>query len=153
MEEPMNPDSTYTVNERDVIAESLEGETLIINLKSGVYYTSNGIGDEVWRYLRDGCSVGQVIETLCARYVGDPGAIRADLLSFVSQLRTENLILDGDVLATAVAAQTRKSDGASVFTKPVLQRYTNFQELLLLDPIHEVDEPSGWPVLKPDANS
>jgi hypothetical protein len=75
------------------------------------------------------------------------------LLSFVSQLRTEDLILDGDVLATAVAAQTGESDGASVFTKSVLQRYTNFQELLLLDPIHEVDEPSGWPVLKPDAHS
>jgi hypothetical protein len=27
---------------------------------------------------------------------------------------------------------------------PVLERYTDMQELLFLDPIHDVDE-SGWP--------
>jgi hypothetical protein len=34
--------------------------------------------------------------------------------------------------------------GRLSFTHPQLQKYTDMQELLLLDPIHEVEE-SGWP--------
>jgi hypothetical protein len=32
----------------------------------------------------------------------------------------------------------------SKFEKPGLQKYSDMQDLLLLDPIHEVDE-MGWP--------
>jgi hypothetical protein len=35
------------------------------------------------------------------------------------------------------------------FTQPVLEVYTDMQDLLLLDPIHEVDEEAGWPSPKP----
>jgi hypothetical protein len=30
------------------------------------------------------------------------------------------------------------------FSRPILTKYTDMKELLLLDPIHEVDE-TGWP--------
>ena len=36
-----------------------------------------------------------------------------------------------------------------VFKPPLLKRYTDMQELLILDPIHEVDD-TGWPAIKPD---
>jgi len=31
------------------------------------------------------------------------------------------------------------------FVKPILQKYTDMADLLLLDPIHEVDAGQGWP--------
>ena len=34
--------------------------------------------------------------------------------------------------------------------EPVLEKYTDMQELLLLDPIHDVEE-AGWPKAKPGA--
>ncbi len=33
------------------------------------------------------------------------------------------------------------------FCLPIIEKYTDLEELLLLDPIHEVDE-SGWPKQK-----
>jgi hypothetical protein len=39
--------------------------------------------------------------------------------------------------------------GELPFVAPVLDKYTDMQELLLLDPIHEVDA-SGWPKLPDD---
>jgi len=37
------------------------------------------------------------------------------------------------------------------FSAPVLNAYTDMEELLLLDPIHDVDQ-AGWPMPKaPDA--
>jgi hypothetical protein len=35
------------------------------------------------------------------------------------------------------------------FEIPALEKYTDMEELLLLDPIHEVDE-TGWPNIAPD---
>ena len=35
------------------------------------------------------------------------------------------------------------------FQEPALQKYTDMEDLLLLDPIHEVDD-TGWPNPKPD---
>jgi len=37
------------------------------------------------------------------------------------------------------------------FTKPELHKFTDMQDLLLFDPIHEVDE-SGWPNVGLDIN-
>ena len=33
---------------------------------------------------------------------------------------------------------------------PVLNKYSDMQDLLLLDPIHDVDEEAGWPTNKPN---
>jgi hypothetical protein len=47
------------------------------------------------------------------------------------------------------------ANGASggSWAEPVLDKYTDMQELLLLDPIHEVDD-AGWPhTLTGDAQS
>jgi len=45
------------------------------------------------------------------------------------------------------------TDGQSVnaFEKPKLQKFTDMQDLLLLDPIHEVDE-AGWPHTRNDTD-
>ncbi len=34
------------------------------------------------------------------------------------------------------------------YAPPALETYTDMQELLLLDPIHDVDE-TGWPAARP----
>ena len=148
----MNLDSTFFVNDRDVIAESVEGETLIINLNTGVYYSSDKAGDEIWRHLKDGHSIAQVVDALSARHNTDNGAIREEVLAFVTRLNEEGLIVETDGVAPNDAALENLNDAAE-FVKPELKRYTDFQELLLLDPIHEVHEPSGWPVQKPDSSA
>ncbi len=49
--------------------------------------------------------------------------------------------------------RTKARGQPAVYVKPVLQRYSDYQELLLLDPIHEVLESAGWPVAKPDTGT
>jgi hypothetical protein len=60
------------------------------------------------------------------------------------QLQQENLIVpvDGE---TAVDLQpSNNGHDKPSFTPPLLHKYSDMQELLLLDPIHDVDE-AGWP--------
>ena len=42
--------------------------------------------------------------------------------------------------------------GSIPFDAPILKRYTDQQELLLLDPIHEVDD-IGWPREKEESSN
>jgi hypothetical protein len=152
MAAPLNLDSSYKINDPDVIADSIHGETLIINLVNGVYYSSDGTGDEIWRRLQDGWRVGEVVDAIIGRHHGDAAAIREDVLAFIAELRADALIVESEPVAAQSirAAVSGADDGA--YAKPVLQRYTDYQELLLLDPIHEVLESAGWPVAKPDGN-
>ena len=139
-------DSSFRVNEPDVVAESVGGEVLIINLRSGVYYSSDGSGDQIWGLLAQSLPVRDVISRLSMRFSAAGAEIEPAVIAFATELEGESLIVPAP--AAAVAAEEAKAD-APAFAPPVLNRYTDFQELLLLDPIHEVEDAVGWPAAKP----
>jgi hypothetical protein len=141
-----SPDSSYCVNEPDVVAESIAGEVLIINLRSGVYYSSDGTGEQIWSLLAAGVPVGDVIAGLSGRYPADGGEIESAVQTFLDELLVEELLRPAP--AAAAAPQPPPAEAAP-FVAPLLNRYTDFQELLMLDPIHEVEQAVGWPVAKP----
>ena len=144
-------DLRFSVNEADVIAESLHGETLIINLNSGAYYTSDGAGDQIWQGLSNGMSVREVVEHLRVLYPEDAAMLGASVLGFIEELRREGLIVEEP--AGAGERQPLPNGAApsdTRFAAPKLEKYTDFQELLMLDPIHQVHEVQGWPAPKPD---
>ena len=69
------------------------------------------------------------------------------MASIVDELSRHELIVrrraaNGNAAAPSPPASNGGSASADV--EPQLSSYTDMQELLLLDPIHEVDE-SGWP--------
>lgn len=64
------------------------------------------------------------------------------MLRFLGDLAAENLISAAEGSAPLLAPSD--DDGAAEFPAPRLERYTDMQDLLLLDPIHDVDE-RGWP--------
>lgn len=61
-------DASYRINDSEVIAESVDGELLIINLRNGTYYSSDGTGDQIWPLLAAHASLGDVVAWLSARY-------------------------------------------------------------------------------------
>jgi hypothetical protein len=68
-----------------------------------------------------------------------------DLEAFVSLLETHELILpSAREPAKAPAVPTDKRP----FKPLKLEVYTDMQDLLLLDPIHDAEE-AGWPLTKP----
>jgi hypothetical protein len=140
-------DSSYRVNEPDVVAESVGGEVLIINLKSGVYYSSDGSGDQIWGLLAQSLPLRDVVVALSGRYSVADGEIESAVLAFAEELEREELLVGAP--AAPGSTQTGAESAKAAFVAPVLNRYTDFQELLMLDPIHEVENAAGWPVAKP----
>jgi hypothetical protein len=135
----------FKINEPDVIAETIDGEVIIINLNSGAYYSSVGSGGAIWQALVANHSVEETLELVAASYGAQRSAIEPEVSQFVSHLIDEGLLVEvGDLPSSngVVLATT------GVFETPNLSKYTDMQELLLLDPIHDVDPSVGWPFPK-----
>ena len=135
----------FKVNEPDVVAESIDGEVIIINLNSGAYYSSLGTGGAIWEALVANHSIDETLDLLAAHYERPRSEIEAEVTHFVAQLLDEALLLES---AEPVPVSGLELAQPASFETPVLSKYTDMQELLLLDPIHDVDPSIGWPFPK-----
>ena len=145
----------YKINAPHIVHEVFEDqEAAIINLKSGKYYSLDPMGAFVWSHIDSGATVEEIVQQVLAHYEGDRAQVSRAIAKFIDALQAEELIIpaiDGARQANGEAIKTGLTGNGveSAFTAPVLERYNDMQELLLLDPIHEVDE-TGWPHRKQD---
>jgi len=143
----------YQVNRPDVVMESFEGELVLVQMKSGNYYSLQGSAPLIWELIDRGSSLEAIGDLLVERHNGDADVIRRSVQDLVDELVAESLLVP---LSGAPRPSSAKSSGVldldAPFVLPVLERYTDMQELLLLDPIHDVDE-TGWPRRKEQSES
>jgi hypothetical protein len=139
----MDLSKRFRVNTPDVLDETVDGEVLIVNLESGCYYSSTGSGDDVWRMIAGGATPAEAAKALAANYDAPRDIVEAAVTRFVDELLGEQLLVEAAVGSAEPAIMQLKGAGGE-FIAPVLQKYTDMQELLVLDPVHDV-EPSGWP--------
>ncbi|HWE82426.1 MAG TPA: PqqD family protein [Gaiellaceae bacterium] len=131
----------FKVNTPPVIHQTLDGEVIVVDLDSGTYYSIAGTGAEIWAAIEAGATTEEAILSMQRRY-GDDEEVGAAVSRFVEEL------VAGDLIVTAAerteAPALPEEPAGERFVPPTLTRYTDMQELLMLDPIHEVDE-NGWP--------
>ncbi len=132
----------YRVNEPSVIHQAIDGELVIIHLDNGVYYSLDRTGTRIWELLAAGQTVDAIAESYAAVDAPGADAIAPSVNALVERLRAEQLLVVDDDGHGADAAPAPEQ--TVPFSAPALQRYDDLQDLLLLDPIHAVDE-SGWP--------
>ena len=135
-----------------VTHETIDGEAVIINLDSGNYYSLVDVGSFIWGLIDKGASASEVQNVILDTYQGDAGDVAQGVQHLLAELQQENLIVPidvaGDIDFTKAAPSNNKHEKPS-FNPPSLNKYSDMQELLLLDPIHDVDE-AGWPKPVPD---
>ena len=126
-----------------VISETLDGETVIINLATGHYYSLDPLASWVWTALADGGATVREAALQTARAWGrDVSEVEGLLVPFLAALERDELVVAG---AGSEPGPVPPFDAATApFAEPRMQRFDDIQELLLLDPIHEVEE-AGWP--------
>lgn len=143
----MNAASQFRVNAPTVISETIDGETVIINLDTGAYYSLRETGAAVWQLVERGATWQTIGSELVQRYDAPPETIEAGIRSLLDELAQEELIVpqDGERPAPEpTGAVSADSPRRLPFVPPALQKFTDMADLLLLDPIHDVGE-EGWP--------
>jgi hypothetical protein len=137
----------YKIDSSRITFEVVEEEVLIIDLETGRYYTTSGSGSMIWQMLTKGYSVQLILNKLFPDGKQKDPAMVEGVKSFVEELQVEGLISpDG-------SGSTEDILGFKVFGNlniPLLEKYTDMQELLLIDPIHDVDS-TGWPKINDES--
>ena len=132
----------FNVNRPHVISETIDGETVMIDLRSGSYFSLDATAAAIWRGIEAGAPMPAIAAAVAAAQGAPVDVVEADLARLAGELVAEDLI----VAATDEPAATPDTfdAGSGPYRTPSLDKFTDMQDLLLLDPVHDVDD-RGWP--------
>jgi hypothetical protein len=144
----MSIEPRYRIRTPWVANQVIDGEAVLIAFETGAYYSSERTGASVLSLLERQAPVSEIVARLSATHDASSETIEADVRAFIAHLSQEGLIVPCDATNDPKAGEsdeTPTTAAAHVWAPPLLTRYGDLEDLLILDPIHEVDE-SGWPV-------
>ena len=141
----MSSEVYYKIIERNVAHEIIDGEAIVIHFDTGNYFSLNGISSQLWQWFVKGANRREVLEALPPL---EPDQVRS-FDEFVDSLVAEK-ILEKEVVEADGRPAAALPKYEAPFETPKFSKYNDMQNLLLSDPIHDVDE-TGWPNLDPDA--
>lgn len=142
-----------------VMWEELDGETVIVDLSSGRYHAASGTALSIWSALAAGATVEEIIGALRVRHPRTPDDAEAAVTAFIGELVGAGLVIadpqgphDPPDPTPSAPAQLRQDDtsGGDPWQPPRLESYDDLEDLLLLDPVHDVSV-QGWPQVQPPA--
>lgn len=137
----------YRINSPPIIHQIVENEVIIINLETGSYYSLRGSGALIWSLLENEVDRSAICSELSHCFQQPIAAIETSVESFFDRLISENLITavvqPGLANRDANGVRSRVT-GEGEYRPPELESFSDLQNLLLLDPIHQVG-PQGWP--------
>lgn len=129
----------YRLHEPSVVAEVVDGEVIAINLENGCYHSMRDGGARVWEALVKGNSIDAILQGSTQ----DAIPSRQALTAFVDELcRLELLLPATEGAITTNDAPVGTWDPAELR----IETFRDMQDLLLLDPVHDVAVEAGWPV-------
>ena len=147
-------DLRFRLNTPDVMHETIDAEVIVIHLVSGNYYSLRETAAQIWALVDDtgALSVEEIVDALAVRYASPHSEIENAVTRFVSELAEEGLVAGVETEDGARPDLAQQPNGVSKlpFEPPRVEKYTDMQDLVLLDPVHQVDD-TGWPRARPDA--
>jgi len=123
------------INRPSVIFDTQGDETVVIDLGTGHYFRLDAASTRLWQHFEQAVAPEALLAASENRDAFEPEVDR-----IVDELVTGGLLrppTDGEPVSAGVAPWT--FDGFR------LEEFTDLEDILGLDPIHEVDTERGWP--------
>jgi hypothetical protein len=151
----------YQINKKKMFCDIADNFAIVINSETGIYYGINSFGTSVFEHLLKGAAPADILAELHT-LDGVPSDMEQRLTDFVEELKNNEIIIDGTTTKNKIITSKVESIApikpeiainpelaeADEFILDVTE-YSDAQELLLADPIHDVEEELGWqPVLQ-----
>jgi hypothetical protein len=76
----------------DVLFQELNGEGVLLNLKTGVYLGLNQVGTKVWKLLAADPSLTKVVESIVAEFDVEREQFTTDLLLLINDMQKQELV-------------------------------------------------------------
>lgn len=124
----------FRPNDAEVTAQVLDGEAIIINLSTGVYYSMDKVGGFLWTMIAEGHSSQEIVAAIIARYHASPEQVQADVERVAEELIRENLVISADHVPPPQVTEERLPQQKGPYESPTLNIYRDMSDLLALDP-------------------
>lgn len=85
-------DQTVLRPSPDVQGTNMDGETVLLDLSTGRYYTLNRLGSVIWEHCTGHNTMSNIHRVLCDRFEVAPERALDDLVALVNQLIQEGLL-------------------------------------------------------------
>jgi hypothetical protein len=137
----------YAVASADIVSEDFDGEFVVLDLGSGRYYSMDAAASALWRAITAGVS----LQALADAVESTAGITAQAMHDYAEQLVAHGCLARSDAPASApvdpaIVEALKASTGP-----PKVEMFSDLADLIMADPIHDVEETAGWPVRKPIA--
>lgn len=126
--DPTDSATSYSWRSPGVVADTVDGVTIAIDLDNGVYY----------QFSRDASCLLEALPHVDPRVL-DEEVAGTSVRSFFDELQSVGLVEECALSEEVATLRAFCEDGLS------FQSFTDLAHILMLDPIHDVDPPMGWP--------
>ena len=127
----------FRLNSPAVVFDASANDTVIINLVSGRYFRLNAASSLAWNALLASGSREAFVAS-----AGNAPELAASIDSMIEALTAEKLIVP------APAGETTAEATSWTFAGFSLESFSDLEDILGLDPIHEADPDKGWPAAR-----
>lgn len=148
----MSKNKYYLINTPKVVDEIFEDEIIIINFDNGDYFTLRQSAVNIWKGIKNRQSMAMIVENLQTQYEANEEEVENAVLQMIDTFLKENLIRSNNEVVDKNDIITEKVTARIPFEPAIFEKFTDMNDLLLLDPVHDVDE-KGWPHVDPSGQN
>ena len=89
----MNADTILSIPPQ-VMSRLVDDETVLLDLKSGMYFGLDGVGKRIWDAVAEGRSIRETVAVITDGYEIDEEQAEADVIAFARDLVERGLLVE-----------------------------------------------------------
>ena len=126
--------------------ERLDDQVMMINLETGAYFALERPAADCWTALTGGAGFDGIVAEVVTHFDVPQAQAETDVETFLDSLVEEGIVRWSTDGPTDAAPNGVVPDQRLAYRAPQIEKHDDLEELLLLDPIHDVG-PEGWPAV------
>src|SRR5579862_7446085 len=116
-----------------LIGRQFGDEVVLANYETGLYYSLMDNAAKIWLALKAGLPDEEIADAFARCHASTANDVATQVSGFIARLAAEGIIVP---IKEAPARQQWELAASPHFQLPVLERYDDLRDLLLLDPVH-----------------
>src|SRR5262249_43805 len=129
-------DPIYRINSPPIAHQLIDGEVVLVNVETGVYYSLRDAA-EIWGFLERGARGSTLVAGLGRRYAASRGEIETAVANLLDTLQHEQVLFpepgadSGDDRAASLPVENPATPGTPkpALQRPVLEKYTDMKDI------------------------
>jgi hypothetical protein len=83
---------TWVVRGKDQVCANLKGEAVILNLKTGKYYSLNAVGTRIWELIENPQTIRGLVDVIESEYQVERERLEQDVFAVFTKLINARLV-------------------------------------------------------------